>query len=63
MMMNYFTFQNKRNVTDFALWKASKDGEPYWNSPWGKGKNLKILMHLNTFSYVYFNTRNAFITI
>ncbi|MCP9257474.1 Cysteine--tRNA ligase, cytoplasmic [Dirofilaria immitis] len=30
--------QNKKNVTDFALWKASKDGEPYWNSPWGKGR-------------------------
>ncbi|KAK6102952.1 cysteine--tRNA ligase [Brugia pahangi] len=30
--------ENKRNVTDFALWKASKDGEPYWNSPWGKGR-------------------------
>ncbi|VDK85534.1 unnamed protein product [Onchocerca ochengi] len=30
--------ENKKNVTDFALWKASKDGEPYWNSPWGKGR-------------------------
>uniref|UniRef100_A0A0N5AZC4 cysteine--tRNA ligase n=1 Tax=Syphacia muris TaxID=451379 RepID=A0A0N5AZC4_9BILA len=30
--------QDKRNPTDFALWKASKDGEPYWNSPWGKGR-------------------------
>uniref|UniRef100_A0A183CZJ7 tRNA-synt_1e domain-containing protein n=1 Tax=Gongylonema pulchrum TaxID=637853 RepID=A0A183CZJ7_9BILA len=32
------TFQEKKNVTDFALWKASKSGEPYWDSPWGKGR-------------------------
>lgn len=30
--------QEKRNPTDFALWKASKSGEPYWESPWGKGR-------------------------
>ncbi len=28
----------KRNPFDFALWKASKPGEPEWNSPWGKGR-------------------------
>jgi cysteinyl-tRNA synthetase len=28
----------KRNVTDFALWKSQKPGEPAWNSPWGKGR-------------------------
>lgn len=28
----------KRNNADFALWKASKPGEPYWDSPWGKGR-------------------------
>ncbi|RUS76609.1 hypothetical protein EGW08_015618 [Elysia chlorotica] len=28
----------KRNVTDFALWKASKPGEPSWDSHWGKGR-------------------------
>ncbi|XP_067928508.1 cysteine--tRNA ligase, cytoplasmic-like isoform X2 [Watersipora subatra] len=28
----------KRNATDFALWKLSKPGEPSWNSPWGKGR-------------------------
>uniref|UniRef100_A0A0B6Y7U9 Cysteine--tRNA ligase, cytoplasmic n=1 Tax=Arion vulgaris TaxID=1028688 RepID=A0A0B6Y7U9_9EUPU len=28
----------KRNVTDFAVWKASKPGEPSWDSPWGKGR-------------------------
>ncbi len=30
--------ENKRNPTDFALWKASKPGEPQWDSPWGKGR-------------------------
>ncbi|KAF7112762.1 hypothetical protein RHSIM_RhsimUnG0196200 [Rhododendron simsii] len=25
----------KRDPYDFALWKASKPGEPYWDSPWG----------------------------
>ena len=28
----------KRNESDFALWKASKPGEPSWPSPWGKGR-------------------------
>ncbi|CAL1683494.1 unnamed protein product [Lasius platythorax] len=28
----------KRSVTDFALWKSSKPGEPWWDSPWGKGR-------------------------
>ncbi len=28
----------KRNPTDFVLWKASKAGEPQWDSPWGKGR-------------------------
>ncbi|OXU20446.1 hypothetical protein TSAR_012516 [Trichomalopsis sarcophagae] len=28
----------KRSVTDFALWKSSKAGEPWWDSPWGKGR-------------------------
>jgi len=30
--------ENKRNPLDFALWKAAKEGEPYWESPWGKGR-------------------------
>jgi len=25
-------------VHDFALWKSSKPGEPWWDSPWGKGR-------------------------
>ncbi|XP_042412679.1 cysteine--tRNA ligase, chloroplastic/mitochondrial-like isoform X1 [Zingiber officinale] len=28
----------KINPADFALWKSSKDGEPYWESPWGPGR-------------------------
>ncbi len=28
----------KRNPLDFALWKSAKEGEPYWESPWGKGR-------------------------
>jgi len=28
----------KENPMDFALWKAAKPGEPFWNSPWGKGR-------------------------
>ena len=28
----------KRNAADFALWKASKSGEPAWPSPWGPGR-------------------------
>ncbi|KAI9731998.1 MAG: hypothetical protein M1834_004449 [Cirrosporium novae-zelandiae] len=28
----------KRNDADFALWKASKPGEPRWPSPWGEGR-------------------------
>ena len=28
----------KRNPVDFALWKKAKEGEPSWNSPWGKGR-------------------------
>jgi len=30
--------EKKRNPMDFALWKASKEGEPWWDSPWGKGR-------------------------
>ncbi|KAM6522091.1 cysteinyl-tRNA synthetase [Fusarium falciforme] len=28
----------KKNPGDFALWKKSKAGEPYWPSPWGNGR-------------------------
>ena len=30
--------ENKRDPLDFALWKASKEGEPAWESPWGPGR-------------------------
>lgn len=30
--------ETKEHPMDFALWKAAKPGEPYWNSPWGKGR-------------------------
>ena len=28
----------KHHPMDFALWKAAKPGEPYWESPWGNGR-------------------------
>lgn len=28
----------KEDPLDFALWKSAKPGEPYWVSPWGKGR-------------------------
>lgn len=28
----------KEDPLDFALWKGAKEGEPYWDSPWGKGR-------------------------
>ena len=30
--------ERKEDPLDFALWKASKPGEPWWESPWGKGR-------------------------
>ncbi|MEM0113083.1 MAG: cysteine--tRNA ligase [Metallosphaera sp.] len=30
--------KEKKNPYDFALWKAYKPGEPFWDSPWGKGR-------------------------
>ncbi|MCJ7768857.1 MAG: cysteine--tRNA ligase [Dehalococcoidales bacterium] len=32
------TGQEKEHPMDFVLWKASKPGEPSWNSPWGEGR-------------------------
>ncbi|EMC94126.1 hypothetical protein BAUCODRAFT_74977 [Baudoinia panamericana UAMH 10762] len=29
---------SKKSAADFALWKASKEGEPSWPSPWGDGR-------------------------
>ena len=28
----------KKNPLDFVLWKNSKEGEPFWESPWGNGR-------------------------
>ncbi len=28
----------KNNPLDFSLWKKAKENEPYWESPWGKGR-------------------------
>ncbi|KAM6555065.1 hypothetical protein CsatB_015827 [Cannabis sativa] len=28
----------KKNPADFALWKSAKEGEPFWESPWGPGR-------------------------
>ena len=28
----------KRDPLDFALWKGAKEGEPFWDSPWGPGR-------------------------
>jgi cysteinyl-tRNA synthetase len=30
--------EKKKDALDFALWKKAKEGEPSWNSPWGKGR-------------------------
>ncbi|MDC1126325.1 cysteine--tRNA ligase [Candidatus Pelagibacter sp.] len=29
---------NKKNSEDFVLWKPSLEKEPFWDSPWGKGR-------------------------
>jgi len=30
--------EHKESALDFALWKGAKEGEPYWDSPWGRGR-------------------------
>jgi cysteinyl-tRNA synthetase len=30
--------EQKKDPLDFALWKAAKEGDPAWDSPWGKGR-------------------------
>ena len=32
------TGSGKKNHRDFALWKSAKENEPFWDSPWGKGR-------------------------
>ena len=30
--------EQKEDAMDFVLWKPKKEGEPYWESPWGQGR-------------------------
>jgi cysteinyl-tRNA synthetase len=30
--------EEKKDPLDFSLWKKAKEGEPYWESPWGNGR-------------------------
>ncbi len=30
--------EDKKDPMDFAIWKAKKEGEPFWTSPWGEGR-------------------------
>jgi len=30
--------ERKKSPLDFALWKSSREGEPWWDSPWGRGR-------------------------
>lgn len=30
--------EDKNDPLDFALWKGAKEGEPFWEAPWGKGR-------------------------
>ncbi|MBA3825843.1 MAG: cysteine--tRNA ligase, partial [Ktedonobacterales bacterium] len=30
--------EHKHDARDFALWKGAKPGEPWWESPWGRGR-------------------------
>ncbi|MCK4585628.1 cysteine--tRNA ligase, partial [candidate division WOR-3 bacterium] len=30
--------ETKRNPVDFVVWKGAKPGEPWWESPWGRGR-------------------------
>lgn len=46
--------EDKRFFADFALWKFKKEGEPFWESPWGEGRpgwhiecSAMISEHLN----------------
>ncbi|TFG02952.1 MAG: cysteine--tRNA ligase, partial [Promethearchaeota archaeon] len=36
--IDYSIIGEKKNPKDFALWKKSKEDEPFWESPWGKGR-------------------------
>ncbi len=36
--LGHSPLEEKKNPKDFALWKKSKEGEPFWESPWGNGR-------------------------
>lgn len=36
--LSHGTHSDKKSPTDFCLWKAAKENEPYWESPWGRGR-------------------------
>ncbi len=38
IILNELNLKNKKKSEDFVLWKPSKDDEPSWDSPWGKGR-------------------------
>ena len=39
MISQASTYEEKKEYPlDFALWKTSKPGEPFWESPWGRGR-------------------------
>jgi len=47
--------ENKDDPLDFALWKRSAEDEPFWESPWGKGRpgwhmecSVMSMKHLKT---------------
>lgn len=48
--------ENKIDPLDFALWKKSKDNEPSWGSPWGKGRPGWHI-ECSTMSMKYLNTQ------
>lgn len=37
-LINSEVSPNKRNNNDFVLWKPHKEGEPFWEAPWSKGR-------------------------
>ena len=34
--------EEKEDPLDFAMWKAAKPGEPYWDSPWARAARAGI---------------------
>ena len=43
----------KKNPMDFVLWKPAKEGEPFWESPWGRGRPGWHI-ECSSMSYEYF---------